>query len=264
MTGQPELRLRRPGGNREGRRRDDRGGARRSRRSARTGRLGDDRRVDAGRHLPDLATDPLRHSVPWGDVHVWWGDDRYVPGTTRCRTSWRSTRSCCRRPPGRARPGGRRGHGRSSRPGRLHPAVQHPRPADERCHRPAAGAEWVAERYVEELRLAGLATGRWRAPGVRRAVPRGRADGHLLSVFPGSPLLESAAWASAVPAPTHVEPHVARMSLNPGIVGAARLPIMVVYGAEKADILASVFGAERDARRWPAQFRPAGGRHLVP
>ena len=26
-----------------------------------------------------LASDPLRHSVPWEQVHVWWGDDRFVP-----------------------------------------------------------------------------------------------------------------------------------------------------------------------------------------
>ena len=27
----------------------------------------------------ELAAPPLRDAVPWADVHVWWGDDRFVP-----------------------------------------------------------------------------------------------------------------------------------------------------------------------------------------
>src|SRR6185503_14946619 len=80
------------------------------------------------------------------------------------------------------------------------------------------------------------------------------SDGHILSVFPGSPLLDSDAVVSAVPAPTHIEPHVPRISLNPRIVGVARLPIVVSHGAGKAESLASVLGPERDVRRWPAQL----------
>jgi 6-phosphogluconolactonase len=79
-------------------------------------------------------------------------------------------------------------------------------------------------------------------------------DGHVLSVFPGSPLLDSEAWVAGVPAPTHVEPHVARMSLNPRILDAARLLTVVVHGEGKAKILASVLGPERDVDRWPAQL----------
>ena len=43
-------------------------------------------------------------------------------------------------------------------------------------------------------------------------------DGHLLSVFPGSPALASDRVALAIPAPTHVEPHVVRVTLNPAIL----------------------------------------------
>ena len=32
-------------------------------------------------------------------------------------------------------------------------------------------------------------------------------DGHLLSVFPGSPAFDSPDLALAIPAPTHIEPH---------------------------------------------------------
>jgi 6-phosphogluconolactonase len=79
------------------------------------------------------------------------------------------------------------------------------------------------------------------------------ADGHILSAFPGSALFDSEAWVAAVPAPEHIEPHIARISLNPRILGLARLPIVVAHGAGKAAIMATVLGTERDERRWPAQ-----------
>src|SRR6476659_7681296 len=53
-------------------------------------------------------------------------------------------------------------------------------------------------------------------------------DGHLLSVFPGSPALDAPELAMAIPAPTHIEPHVARVTLNPAILGAARHIVAVV------------------------------------
>ena len=31
------------------------------------------------------------------------------------------------------------------------------------------------------------------------------ADGHILSVFPGSPAFDATAWAIAIPAPRHMD-----------------------------------------------------------
>jgi 6-phosphogluconolactonase/glucosamine-6-phosphate isomerase/deaminase len=69
-------------------------------------------------------------------------------------------------------------------------------------------------------------------------------------------MFDTGAWVSPVPAPAHIEPRVARVSLHPGILAAARLPLVVAHGAGKAAILASVLGGERgdgDERRWPAR-----------
>jgi hypothetical protein len=90
-----------------------------------------------------------------------------------------------------------------------------------------------------------------------------RPDGHVLSVFPGSPLFEADAWVSAVPAPTHIEPHVARISLHPRILQAARLPMVVAHGAGKAAILASVLSGPRTSSACRRRL-PARGRRLVP
>ena len=62
-------------------------------------------------------------------------------------------------------------------------------------------------------------------------------DGHLLSVFPGSAAFDSDAWAMAIPAPTHIEPHVERVTMHPAIVGAGRETLMVSTGASKAEML---------------------------
>jgi 6-phosphogluconolactonase len=80
-------------------------------------------------------------------------------------------------------------------------------------------------------------------------------DGHLLSVFPGSASLDDdRAWAVPVPAPNHVEPHIARITLNPRVIGVARNVLVVTHGEGKAEILGTIFGPERDPSRWPAQL----------
>ena len=42
--------------------------------------LGDHRRLGRARDLPTTSRrTPLRDLVDWSRVHVWWGDDRFVP-----------------------------------------------------------------------------------------------------------------------------------------------------------------------------------------
>jgi 6-phosphogluconolactonase len=81
-------------------------------------------------------------------------------------------------------------------------------------------------------------------------------DGHVLSVFPESAAFDAPhdAWGLAIPAPSHIEPHVERVTMHPGVIGAARDVLVVATGEGKAEVLATVFGPVRDARRWPAQL----------
>jgi 6-phosphogluconolactonase len=118
----------------------------------------------------------------------------------------------------------------------------------------AAGPAWVASEYEGELRDAGLPAGDGGFPAFDVILVGVGPDGHLLSVFPGSPLFDADAWVSAVAAPTHVEPHLARISLHPGFISAARAPIIVIHGAVKAEIVARVLAGERDVRALPAQL----------
>ena len=194
-----------------------------------------------------LAAEPLVDAVPWPGVHVWWGDDRYVPRD---------------HPLSNVKPfedvlldvsdaeEGTAGAGYAGVP--LPAENVHPFRTAEAIGR-GAGAAWCAASLADELRAAGLPEqDGW--PVFDVMLLGVGPDGHILSVFPGSPALGASELALEIPAPTHVEPHVERVTLNPAVIGVARRVIVVVYGAEKAPVLADIFGPERDPGRWPAQL----------
>ena len=182
----------------------------------------------------ELARKPLLDTVPWTQVHLWWADDRW------------------------ASPDGPLSNTLAARDLLLAMALipdtqVHAMPIGTAMaggHSPA----WTAARYAEGLHGAGLAVDPAGFPILDVVLVGIGPDGHLFSVFPGSATWGDPAWAQAVPAPTHVEPHVARVTLHPRILDAARLPIAVVRGASKAAILGRIFGDRRDPRDLPGQL----------
>lgn len=205
----------------------------------------------------ELAVGPLRDEVPWASVHVWWGDDRYVP-RDHPLSNVMPFDQVLLSTTARA---GLSGTGADAaevelgiEPGVIMPIGNVHAPSMSRAIGKALGLGSVAMDYEAELREAGLDVAANGFPIFDVILVGIGADGHVLSVFPGSPLFDADAWVTAVPAPTHIEPHVARISLHPKVLEVARLPIVVAHGAVKAEILASVLGPERDERRWPAQL----------
>ena len=68
-------------------------------------------------------------------------------------------------------------------------------------------------------------------------------DGHLLSVFPGSAALDAEApLAMGIPAPTHIQPHLPRVTFSPSILRLAGHVMPITAGAGKAEILGSISG----------------------
>ncbi|HEX4898754.1 MAG TPA: 6-phosphogluconolactonase [Candidatus Limnocylindrales bacterium] len=181
-----------------------------------------------------LAGAQMRDAVPWERVHLWWSDDRWAP------------------------PDGSLSNARDAHE-LLLPYV--PIRAD-RVHAIPIGeamngghpAAWAAARYEESLRAAAMPLDGAGFPVLDLALVGIGGDGHLFSVFPGSATWDDPAWAQAVPAPTHIEPHVERVTLHPEILRAARLPIAVAHGAGKAGIIARIFGPRVDAGQLPAQL----------
>jgi 6-phosphogluconolactonase len=189
---------------------------------------------------------PLRDTIPWGRTHVWWGDDRYVPRD---------------HPLSNVKPfddivlsigEAEEGTGGGGPAGVPLPADHvHPFPTGEAIGR-ALGNDACAAALADELRAAGLPqVDGW--PAFDLILVGIGGDGHLFSVFPRSPAIGAAELAMGIPAPTHIEPHVPRVTLNPTVLRAASDILVVVLGASKATILADVFGAW-DPVRLPAQF----------
>lgn len=197
-----------------------------------------------------LAGDPLRDEIPWEQVHVWWGDDRFVPRD---------------HPLSNVKPlddilldWAQHEEGTSGgRPIVLLPIANlHPFRSGEAIGASRDAAS-VASAMAAELADAGLALADG-FPVLDLVVLGVGGDGHVLSVFPGSSAFDATAWAVDIPAPTHIEPHVPRVTMHPGIVRAARDVLVVATGPSKADVLAAIFGDERDERRWPAQLARHG------
>ena len=194
-----------------------------------------------------LGAPPLRDAVPWAGVQVWWGDDRYVPRDHALSN---------------VKPfddvlldiaGGEEGTAGIGRRGVPIPLENiHPFRTGEAIGQ-GQGPGWCAATLADELRAAGLET-RDGWPVFDLILLGIGPDGHVLSVFPGSTTFDSTELAMAVPAPSHVEPHVERVTLNPAVIGVAREVLVVVNGGDKASVLAQVLGPERDPRRWPAQL----------
>lgn len=189
---------------------------------------------------------PARDLVSWEGVHVWWGDDRFVPRDHPLSNVKAFDDILVDI--------GHAEEGTAGGPTGLPiPVAQiHPWPTGEAIGR-ARGAAWCAATLADELRRDGPpSVGGW--PAFDLLMLGIGSDGHILSVFPGSAALGSTELALAIPAPTHIEPHVERVTLNPAVVGAARRVLVLVTGGGKAAVLGDIFGEPRDPVRLPAQL----------
>ena len=115
-----------------------------------------------------LRVPPLRGLVPWASVQVWWGDDRFVPRDDPLSNVLPLDRELLGEVP-------------------LLQANVHAMPMDEVI---AAGGEvgLVAAIYDGELRAAGLPIADSGFPILDVVLVGLGGDGHVLSVFPGSPV----------------------------------------------------------------------------
>ena len=203
-----------------------------------------------------LLAEPLHGRVPWAVLHLWVGDDRFVP---------------------RGDPNGNMGPiDRVLLPGvpelglappPLDPANLHPWPTDAAlaAGRPAAAC---AAAFEETLRAELAVDARGRPVFDAILVGIG-PDGHLLSVFPGSAAFEAPGWTTWAPAPQHVEPHLVRVTLTPPALDATPGLVVAAFGAAKSAIVADLLGPahagpDRDERTLPAlRARRAGATWVL-
>jgi 6-phosphogluconolactonase len=191
-------------------------------------------------------------AIPWHAVHTWWGDERFVPNDhplSNARpfedilveaAAWETVHSDDHRR-------------------RVRVPVENVHPFRTGAAIGAGrDAAWCAKDLAAELAAAGLPEeAGW--PVFDLILLGLGADGHILSVFPGSETFDSTAWAVAVPAPTHIEPHVERVTLNPAVVRVARRVLVVATGGGKADVIARILGSDGDPLELPGRLAVRDG-----
>jgi len=175
-----------------------------------------------------LAQSPLRDRVAWGQVHVFWGDERCVP------------------------PNESRSNERMARQALLDlvpipPEQVHP----IRCARSAREA---AEQYETVLRTFF----KGQAPRFDLVLLGLGENGHTASLFPGTSVLdEQERWVKEV---YLAEQGLYRVTLSAPLINQAMLVAFLVTGSAKASVLPQVLEGPFDPHRLPAQLiRPTHG-----
>ncbi len=201
-----------------------------------------------------LAQGPYRDEIPWRRVHFWWGDDRVVP-RDHPESNTTSFDDVLLRLGAFSGESGTGDSGTDVEADMasgvvIPPENIHVFPVDLAL-REKRDNSWCARRYAEEM-AASLPVSESNWPLFDLILVGVGDDGHVLSCFPGSQALDSSDWTLGIPAPTHIGPHIDRVTMNPRILDGSPV-LAVTWGAKKADALGHVFGDVRDDRQWPVQ-----------
>jgi 6-phosphogluconolactonase len=189
----------------------------------------------AGGHTPAKLYTLWAHAenygveTPWDRVHLFWGDERYVPQDDPL-SNYRMTRETLIEQVS------------------IPAANVHPVPTN------LPTPEKAAEAYEADLRAFFGGD----APAFDLQLLGLGIEGHTASLFPGSPALEEKRrWVLPVEAPAKPP---RRLTLTPAVLNEARNTFFLVAGADKREILAAL-RAEPDSKpsQYPAaRIRPAG------
>jgi len=169
-----------------------------------------------------LADEPLRSRVPWGQLHLFWGDERCVPLEDPRSNARMAYRALLDRVPVPA--------------GQVHPI-----PGDRDPLQAADEYEVLLRRFFAgapprfDLVLLGLGD-----------------DGHTASLFPGSPVLdEREHWTTAS---RRAGEEIDRVTLTATLINKAELIVFLVAGCDKAAVLHEVLEEEPDPHCRPARL----------
>lgn len=181
--------------------------------------------------LADVAAHPVRDAVDWGAVHLWWGDDRFVPEGHADRNVQQARDALLAHLP------------------TLPAANVHAMPAAS-LDDPSFTQDDAADLYAEDL--ARFAPPGEQTPPFDVLVLGMGPDHHVASLFPGHAELDVAGRATTGVTGSPKPPPL-RVSLTFDAIRAAREVWIVVSGAEKAaGVRAGLSGA-------PVQKSPVAG-----
>jgi 6-phosphogluconolactonase len=158
-----------------------------------------------------IATHPDRDSVDWSAVHVWWGDERFLPEGDSERNDQQAIED-------------------------MLDALAIPRPHIHTM--PASDSteslEAAAAHYSTELASYAAEGSSW--PGFDIAFTGVGLDGHVLSVFPGLPQA-SLATEGVVAVDSSPKPPPQRITMTIPLLNRAKRVWLVASGADKSSAI---------------------------
>jgi 6-phosphogluconolactonase len=172
-----------------------------------------------GAVLRELAANPARAAVDWSHVDIWWGDERWLPDGDPKRNDKQAQDALLSAVP-------------------VDPARVHPFPASDGPY--AGDPEAAAAAYTAELARATRHEDHGPVPRLDVLMLGVGEEGHVASIFPGSPAAYETRPVAAVrgcpkPPPT-------RLTLTfPAITAATEVWLMAA-GTEKAGAVALALG----------------------
>ncbi|WP_062134046.1 6-phosphogluconolactonase [Demequina aestuarii] len=165
--------------------------------------------------LAAAATSPLAKAIDWTDVHIWWGDERFVPVGHEDRNE-----------------------------GQAQAALLASLPLpEENIHRMGAPGQYAtvedaASAYANDYSDAG-------SPAFDVLMLGLGPDGHVASLFPGHPGF-AASGAPTLAVHDSPKPPPTRVSLALETINGAREVWVIAAGAAKADVVARCLRGDAD------------------
>jgi 6-phosphogluconolactonase len=173
-----------------------------------------------------LSEPPFREAIDWARVHLFWGDERFVPPSHPDNNYRAAREALISRVP-------------------IPTENVHPIPTE------ATDPETAAAQYEDTLRRF-FAVPEGESPRFDLVLLGLGTDGHTASLFPGSPALDE---DSRLVVATYVPKLAAwRITLTPPVLRCARNVMFLVAGPDKAAVLRDVLEGPHDPHRLPAQL----------
>ncbi|MBV9098459.1 MAG: 6-phosphogluconolactonase [Frankiaceae bacterium] len=161
--------------------------------------------------LREIAASPARDAVEWERLDVWWGDERFLPAGHPERNETQARAALLDAVP--------------VVPERVHPMATSDGPAGD-------DVDAAAEDYAAALAAAARPEDHGDVPTFDVLLLGVGPDGHVASLFPGSPALYDD--RAVVPVRGSPKPPPTRLSLSMGSINSAREVWLVAAGEEKA------------------------------
>jgi 6-phosphogluconolactonase len=173
-----------------------------------------------------LASDEWREKIEWSKVHLFWGDERFVPATSEQSNYAMAKRALIDRLELSA--------------SQIHRIVTE-----------NTTPEFCAESYEEEIREF-FKVGAGIFPTFDLVLNGMGSNRHVLSLFPGRPTINET--SRLVVADFIPEVRMDRITMTAPLVNAARKVVMLVAGEDKAEAVADVLFGAQDVDKKPAQI----------